>query len=92
MAEAEKVLYGLHCLKDYTFGVCAECPYKDSLNCLENIATDAFETLEKNTPKPVVVIDGVFKCPVCGMGVDILNTYCWHCGQKLDWASIFKEG
>lgn len=66
----------------------------DNVQQAENCAIEA---LKKQTPKKA--LDMTFSwavCPVCGGSIylesikeymlDGVNTYCEHCGQKIDWS------
>ncbi len=72
---------------------------KCSDTCVQcNANEKAMEALEKQIPKkPIVNLwDKWLECPECGevlsdeeglpLGDEIDITYCWCCGQKLEWS------
>ena len=47
---------------------------------------DAVELLKGEEPvKPLPLPDDEYKCPCCGMVIELLNPYCWYCGRKVKW-------
>lgn len=54
---------------------------------------EAIKTLQelvgKETPMKVVtweIAKPITRCPKCGAGVERKDSYCWECGQKIDWS------
>ena len=47
--------------------------------------------VEKQIPKKILFSRNMmtkecsFVCPYCARIVESVHTYCWNCGQKLDW-------
>ena len=47
------------------------------------------ELIDKETPIKVVkweIAKPITRCPKCGAGVERKDSYCWECGQKIDWS------
>ncbi len=44
---------------------------------------------ESSSVTPLSVTEDEFKCPCCGMIVNLLNSYCWNYGKKLKWNNAF---
>ena len=69
-----------------------ETVYIEGLRMFE-IDGEAIKTLQelvdKETPIKVVkweIAKPITRCPKCGAGVERKDSYCWECGQKLDWS------
>ena len=47
------------------------------------------ELVDKETPMKVVKWENakpINRCAKCGAGLERKDSYCWECGQKLDWS------
>lgn len=63
------------------------------LNCRVNVNLSYAEVLtinallDRNTPKPLKMIEGIKlsgSCPECGQTLIVEVNYCSNCGQKID--------
>ncbi len=65
---------------------------------------DAIKNRQQQKAKKVVYHDGYYYCPECdadiaqvsfcnldGSEVKEMYSYCWHCGQKIDWKEAKGE-
>jgi hypothetical protein len=62
----------------------------------EKALSNLQELVDKATPKKLIYSnDPLFAymvfCPVCSKSIPFTNSYCGHCGQKLDWSDEYDK-
>ena len=68
---------------DFTIAALEELQQYRQIGTVEERKT----AVERNTPIPVMISGGVYKCPSCGSGRSVKHryNYCPKCGQAINW-------